>query len=81
MSANNMELNNEMMSKVTGGIGAGIEANYRFSIGDPVTMIGKVGNITGRSNQLGMNFYSVHWIANEYGPEGNQNDIPEEEFD
>ena len=75
----NMELNDEMMAKATGGEGS--EANYRFSIGDSVTMIGKVGNVTGRRSDGFLNYYSVHWIANEYGPEGDQDGIPEEDFD
>ncbi len=39
--------------------------NYRFSIGDSVTMIGKVGNVTGRQSDGFLNYYSVHWIANK----------------
>lgn len=72
----NIELNDEMMAKAAGGA-ASEEPEYKFSIGDAVTMIGKVGNVTGRSNRHGVNFYSVHWTANEYGPEEDQDDIPE----
>ncbi len=72
----NMELNDEMMAKATGGEGSQ-EPDYKFSIGDSVTMIGKVGNVTGRKEWHGVNMYSVHWMANEYGPEEDQDDIPE----
>ena len=44
-------------------------------------MIGKVGHVTGRSNRHYVNFYSVHWMANEYGPEEDQDDIPEQLLD
>ncbi len=76
----NMELNDELMAKATGGEG-GDEPDYKFSIGDEVTMIGKVGHVTGRSNRHYVNFYSVHWMANEYGPEEDQDDIPEQLLD
>lgn len=71
----NMELNDDMMVNATGGEKA--EADYKFSIGDSVTMIGKVGNVTGRHEWHDDKFYSVHWTANEYGPEEDQDDIPE----
>ena len=76
----NMELNDEMMAKATGGEGS-YEEDYMFSEGDAVTMIGKVGNVTGRKTWHGQKMYSVHWTANEFGPEEDQDDIPEQLLD
>lgn len=75
----NMELNDEMMMAASGGTGE--TEDYAFNIGDSVTMIGKVGAVTGRNIWHGQKMYSVHWTANEYGPEEDQNDIPEQLLD
>ena len=71
-----MKLNDEMSEKVVGGSGNDYES-HAFSIGDEVTMIGKVGIVTEIYYRHYITFYTVHWYANEYGPEEDQYDIPE----
>ena len=72
----NMELNDEMMAKASGGTGED-RSEFKFAVGDHVTMIGKEGTVTEAYDFHGVNMYAVHWIANEYGPEEDQRDIPE----
>ena len=78
----NMELNDEMMAKASGGAGDGSNT-FKYAVGDHVTMIGKEGTVTEVYTSLGgvLNLYAVHWNANEYGPEEDQRDIPEDLLD
>ena len=78
----NIELKDEMKAKASGGTGDG-ERTFKYAVGDHVTMIGKEGTVTEAYTSLGevMNLYTVHWSANEYGPEEDQRDIPEELLD
>ena len=64
----NMEINDEMMVKVSGGAGDG-ENTFKYAVGDHVTMIGREGTVTRAFVEFGENFYDVHFIANEHGPE------------
>ena len=78
----NIKLNDEMIAKASGGTGDG-ERTFKYAVGDHVTMIGKEGTVTEAYTSLHdvMNLYAVHWNANEYGPEEDQRDIPEELLD
>ncbi len=78
----NMELNDEMMAKASGGTGDG-KSTFKYAVGDHVTMIGKEGTVTDAYISLGgaLNLYAVHWSPNEYGPEEDQRDIPEDLLD
>ena len=70
----NMELRDDMMKNAAGGAD---ESDFKYAVGDHVTMIGKEGNVTEAYKFHGVKMYAVHWIANEYGPEEDQRDIPE----
>lgn len=76
----NMELNDELMAKASGGTGDGGKT-FKYAVGDHVTMIGKEGTVTEAYEWHGVNMYAVHWNANEHGPEEDQRDIPEQVLD
>ena len=76
----NMKLDDEMIAKANGGTAEGGSA-FKLAVGDHVTMIGKEGTVTEAYEWHGVKMYAVHWIANEYGPEEDQRDIPENMLD
>ena len=76
----NIELNDEMMAKATGGTAEGGNG-FKYSVGDSVTMIGKEGKVTEAYEWHGVKMYAVHWSANAHGSEEDQRDIPEKVLD
>ncbi len=64
----NIEVNDDMMAKASGGASDGGNT-FKYAVGDHVTMIGKEGTVTRAFEDVGLNWYDVHFIANAYGPE------------